>query len=620
VILWLASYPRSGNSFLRLILKIAFGAGSYSIYPEGLGRLTSLPKVREGLDPDRSLADMAASADLCPVKTHELPGDDEHPAIYVVRDGRDALVSYAHYVLERVPEFVPPPGADSFLAMLREVVCRDEHFGGWSRNVTAWSSRKAPSAVIRFEDLIVDPIPVVGRALERLGIRLQSTGSALPSFAELHRAAPTFFRAGRVGSYRDEMPRALEDLFWSRHGGAMRRHGYSIGKLALDGPLVTVVTPSYCQGGFIRDTIESVLNQDYPHIEHLIVDGGSTDGTAEVVAEYDEHLTWISERDRGQSDAINKGFRMARGEIVCWLNSDDVFLPRAVSTAVAALAGDPDLSAVYGDGYLIDAAGALIGEFPKAGPPNLWKLIYYSDYILQPAVFLRRRALQEVGYLDESLHWGMDWDLFIRLGKHGRMAYLAEHLASQRQYDDTKTASGGWRRMGELARIMRRHGGRRYPPAFFAYGADTCFNAVRRGSPAFLQPMVLRASRAVVPLWRWLVLKTFVRWEGWYADGWVTTKAHVLVRSRGNGIRIRGSLPELSERLRGQELRISRNGVRLGQFAVPFGDFDEVVPLGAAAGDGLVELTIEAKHWFVPRDEGLNDDPRHLAYLLREVG
>jgi glycosyltransferase involved in cell wall biosynthesis len=218
-----------------------------------------------------------------------------------------------------------------------------------------------------------------------------------------------------------------------------------------------VVTPSYNQGGFIRETLESVLAQDYPHIEHLVIDGGSTDETAAVVAEYSGRLSWISEPDRGQSDAINKGFRRARGDIVCWLNSDDVLMPLAVSKAVAEFERDADLKAVYGDAYRIDRQGEVIGEFPKAGPPNLWKLVYHSDYISQPTVFLRRRALDEVGYLDESLHWGMDWDLFIRLGKQGRIAYIRQLLASQREYDDTKTASGGFRRFRELVRIMRRH-------------------------------------------------------------------------------------------------------------------------------------------------------------------
>jgi len=403
-----------------------------------------------------------------------------------------------------------------------------------------------------------------------------------------------------------------------RVGDAMRRHGYLPAKRESGGPLVTIVTPSYCQGEFIRDTIESVLAQDYPHIEHLVIDGGSTDETKDIVAEYSGRLTWISEKDRGQSDAINKGFRMARGDIVCWLNSDDVLMPRAVSRAVAEFERDTDLEAVYGDAYRIDRNGEVIGEFPKAGPLNVWKLVYYSDYISQPTVFLRRRALDEVGYLDESLHWGMDWDLFIRLGKRGRMVYIPELLASQREYDDTKTASGGFARFRELVRIMRRHGRRRYPPVFFVYGIDTCINVVRRRS-GFLLPLVSRVARAALPLWGWFVLHTYVRWEGWYADEWATKRARFLVRPKGDRIRIRGSLPEISERLRGQRLQVSCNGMRLSEFPVPFGDFEEEVLLNMPSAGGLLEITIEAARWFVPSDEGMNDDPRRLAYLLREV-
>jgi glycosyltransferase involved in cell wall biosynthesis len=617
VIVWLASYPRSGNSFLRVILKSAFDIPSDSVYPprsDVSGGV--LCEVRDGFVPGRSLGDMALAADLCFLKTHELPGDDDYPALYVVRDGRDAIVSYSHYALEVTPQRANPR-PDSVLSMMRILVQSDAHFGGWARHVTAWTSRKASTEVIRFEELIVDPVPVVARALQRLGIPHQRTTFSLPSFAELRAKAPEFFRAGRVGGYREEMPPELEDLFWSRSAGAMRRYSHSPSKREVHGPLVTVVTPSFNQAAFIRETIESVLAQDYPHIEHLIIDGGSSDDTKDIVAEYSSHLTWISEKDRGQSDAINKGFRMAKGDIVCWLNSDDVLMPRAVSRAVAEFERDADLKAVYGDAYRIDRNGEVIGEFPKAGPPNLWKLVYYSDYISQPTVFLRRRALDEVGYLDESLHWGMDWDLFIRLGKRGRIAYIPELLASQREYDDTKTASGGFARFRELVRIMRRHGRRRYPPVFFVYGIDTCINVVRRRS-AFLLPVLSRVARAALPLWQWFVLHTFVRWEGWYADEWATKTAHFLVRANGDRIRVRGSLPDISDRLRGQRLQVSCDGARVAEFAVAFGDFEKVVPLNAAAGE-LLEITIEAARWFVPSDEGLNDDPRRLAYLLREV-
>ena len=134
-------------------------------------------------------------------------------------------------------------------------------------------------------------------------------------------------------------------------------------------PLVTIVTPSYNQGRFIRATIESVLAQDYPAIEYIIMDGGSTDETAAIASEYNERLTFISEPDRGQSHAVNKGFRMARGEIVNWINSDDVILPGAVGHAVRALTQHPRVGAVYGEGYTIDRDGKFL-TFHASESPN----------------------------------------------------------------------------------------------------------------------------------------------------------------------------------------------------------------------------------------------------------
>jgi glycosyltransferase involved in cell wall biosynthesis len=182
-------------------------------------------------------------------------------------------------------------------------------------------------------------------------------------------------------------------------------------------PLVTIVTPSYNQGHFVRATIESVLSQNYPDIEYIVMDGGSRDETANIAAEYSSRLKFISEKDRGQSHAINKGFRMARGEVISWLNSDDTILPGAVEHAVQAFERRPNVGAVYGEGYLIDYAGAVKGRFPATEPFNLWKLVHLSDYVLQQTLYFRKQVIEELGYVDESLHWGMDWDILIRIGK-----------------------------------------------------------------------------------------------------------------------------------------------------------------------------------------------------------
>ena len=211
-------------------------------------------------------------------------------------------------------------------------------------------------------------------------------------------------------------------------------------------PLVTVVTPSYNQGRFIRATIESVLSQSYPNLEYIIMDGGSTDETAAVVKDYASRLTFISEKDRGQSHAINKGFRMAGGSILSWLNSDDLYLPGAIQAAVDAFEGSPGAGAVYGEGYLIDRDGEITARFPCTEPFNLWKFVHLSDYILQQTVYFRRDALDQVGYLDETLHYSMDWDILIRIGLRYPMVYVPEYMGCLREYAEAKTFAGGIRR------------------------------------------------------------------------------------------------------------------------------------------------------------------------------
>jgi glycosyltransferase involved in cell wall biosynthesis len=238
-------------------------------------------------------------------------------------------------------------------------------------------------------------------------------------------------------------------------------------------PLVTIVTPSYNQGAFIRATIESVLSQDYENLEYLIVDGGSTDQTASVVKEYAGRLTFVSEPDRGQSHAINKGFRRARGEYLAWLNSDDLFLPGAVRHAVAELELRPRLGAVYGEGYLVDRAGDITRRFPCTEPFNLPKLARYSDYILQQTVFFRKSVFDQIGCLDEDLHYVMDWDILIRIAKRFELGYIPEYMGCLREYPEAKSFAGGAARIQEIRRIMIRHTGMRFAPGYIVYGLET---------------------------------------------------------------------------------------------------------------------------------------------------
>jgi glycosyltransferase involved in cell wall biosynthesis len=233
-------------------------------------------------------------------------------------------------------------------------------------------------------------------------------------------------------------------------------------------PLVTVVTPSFNQGRFIRATIESVLKQDYPRIEYLVMDGGSTDETVSILREYSDRLRWVSEPDRGQAHAIDKGWRQAAGGIVAYLNSDDVYLPGAITHAVAALEASPEAAAVYGEGYHMDEAGAIVERYPTEAFDA--DRLREACFICQPTVFLRRGAVERAGYLDESLRYCMDYDLWIRLARAGNVfAYTPHYLASTRLHADTKTLGQRGPAHAEILRVVHRHFGRLSPGLVFGY-------------------------------------------------------------------------------------------------------------------------------------------------------
>lgn len=221
----------------------------------------------------------------------------------------------------------------------------------------------------------------------------------------------------------------------------------------MDSPLVSIVTPSYNSSRFIERTILSVLQQDYPHIEHIVIDGGSTDGTVDILRRF-PHVQWISEPDRGQSDALNKGFRRARGDIIGWLNADDTYNPGAVAAAVAYLQQHPDVAVVYSHCNVMDENDQLL--YCLTAPPFdlVRNLLEYR--LPQPAAFIRAEALVTVGYLDESLHYVMDRDLFMRLGLRYRLDTVDAVWANFRECAGTKTVSHPERFWLETIRVFNR--------------------------------------------------------------------------------------------------------------------------------------------------------------------
>lgn len=205
-------------------------------------------------------------------------------------------------------------------------------------------------------------------------------------------------------------------------------------------PLVSIVTPSFNKGQYIEETIQSVLSQDYPDIEYIVMDGGSTDGTRAILEKYAGKIAWASEADKGQSDAINKGWKMAKGDVIAYLNADDTYTPGAVRAAVTYLSEHPEVGMVYGDGILTDATGHILSTH-RAGEFSLRELVYCRDSILQPAVFLRRSVYERIGGIDEALHLAMDLDYWIRTGLQFRVAYIPRPLATAKIYGEAKSVA-----------------------------------------------------------------------------------------------------------------------------------------------------------------------------------
>ncbi|HTP42251.1 MAG TPA: glycosyltransferase family 2 protein [Nitrospiria bacterium] len=213
-------------------------------------------------------------------------------------------------------------------------------------------------------------------------------------------------------------------------------------------PTVSVVTPSMNQGRFIEETILSVLNQDYPNVEYVVVDGGSTDGTVDILRKYDGRLRWISEPDRGQADAINKGLKLATGDIVCWLNSDDVFMPNVLSK-VAGWFADPSIEAIFTPVSVIDERGELL--FVVRRKFMDFRSLFYGCHIVnQEGIFWRRTVHEMIGYVNPTLQYAMDYDLFLRMCLFVKPVWIDEQLACHRKHGDQKTV----RRHEYLAELL----------------------------------------------------------------------------------------------------------------------------------------------------------------------
>lgn len=220
---------------------------------------------------------------------------------------------------------------------------------------------------------------------------------------------------------------------------------------------ISIITPTLNHAQYIEDTILSVKNQDYSDFEHIIIDGGSTDGTVDILKKY-PHLIWISEKDSGQSNAINKGFKMASGDILAWINSDDYYEKDIFSHIVAFFENSKECFFLYGDQIVIDENKNILG-FRSGEDLSLPNLLKNPDVVRQPVCFWRREVINIVGYLDETLHLVMDYDFFLRISKKFKLYHIEHFFCYFRLFEGTKTSKFAKRQVDEIRSVMKKESG-----------------------------------------------------------------------------------------------------------------------------------------------------------------
>lgn len=227
---------------------------------------------------------------------------------------------------------------------------------------------------------------------------------------------------------------------------------------------VSIITPSYNQGQFIEQTIRSVLNQTYKNIEYIIVDGGSTDNTMEIVERYKDRIdTIIHEKDKGQSDAINKGFKLATGTLIGWINSDDILYPQCVEKLVEKYHAVPE-GAVYYNSRLdfIDKDGLILDTW-NFKIPNREHLLKTFYFVIQPTSFYSKAIAERIGYVDETIYYCMDLDLWLRLLEHGPIVEVGNTaLGAIRVWECTKSSTGNIKFLSDIRHTLLKHGAKRW--------------------------------------------------------------------------------------------------------------------------------------------------------------
>jgi Glycosyltransferases involved in cell wall biogenesis len=267
-------------------------------------------------------------------------------------------------------------------------------------------------------------------------------------------------------------------------------------------PMISIITPSFNNGKYIRQTIQSILGQGGISVEYIVVDGGSSDGTLDTIRSFGDRLRYISKPDHGQSDAINKGIQMSHGDLIGWLNADDYYHPETLHVIAEYFAKNPEVIFLYGDGLVVAEDGTIIGLYPTE--EYSLKRLAYRSFICQPAAFWRRSLSEEIGSMDVSLHYAMDLDFWIRTGKalirhpEWRVAYIPQVFAYSRMHRRTKTITRHREVLHEIINVVKRYFG--YVPFNWVYGIeevrDLRYDGIFKKSPLNFR----------------LITKSFIQW------------------------------------------------------------------------------------------------------------
>ena len=382
---------------------------------------------------------------------------------------------------------------------------------------------------------------------------------------------------------------------------------------AADGPRVFVVTPSLNQAPYLRATIDSVLAQDYPHLDYFVADGGSTDGSLDILRGYGERLRWVSAPDGGQAAAVADAWASSDAEIVAWLNSDDLYLPRAVSRAVAHLEAHPGVGMVYGRAWFVDELGEKLREYPTR--PFDAERLRTECFVCQPATFLRRRVFEHVGLPDRELRYCMDYDLWIRLSQRFEMSYLDELLACSRVHEETKSQRELSAMFGEIVRVTERRYGiapRNWAVARMIHACKSWIESRCGWLPRRLRDRLQAA----------MVQREEARYLGpLYSDAWAGTATLVDVEPGADGrVALRAESPhwphreplEITVEFEGREL-LRRVVAERGAFPLEL-----AIPLPLAPGENRATVLLRANRTFVPKLTGFAPwDERPLSFMVR---